>query len=278
MTLKGTQTERRVIFSILMLSVMIPLLIPIGWKTEVTPHVRMVYDLVESTQEASVVIISFDYDPATATELQPMAYSLIEHAWKRNQKIIAMALWPQGAQMADEAFNRILEKYPEKMYGVDYINIGYKTGGMVTLQAMGRNMMEVFPTDIKGTSLSQIQMMQGVNSLKNIAYVISLSAGDPGIKQWIMAARDIFGVSVSGGTTAVSAPGFLPYINQQNQLTGLLGGLKAASEYESLLNVIGPATVKMDSQSIAHLLILILVLVGNIKAWKLRKANRHNVM
>jgi len=271
MSSKANLVERRIIFGLLFIVVTMPLIFPIGWKTEVSPHVQMAYDLVENSPQGSIAIISFDYDPSTATELQPMAYAMIEHAFSKNQKIIAVALWPQGAQMADEAFGQILAKFPDKSYGTDYVNLGYKTGGMVTIQAMGRDIKSVFPADVKGTSIQDIAMLKTFNNLKNAAYIVSLSAGDPGIKQWIMAGHDMFGVSVTGGTTAVSAPGFLPYINQQNQLYGLLGGLKAAAEYEALINVIGSATVKMDAQSVAHILIIILVVIGNIKAYKIRR-------
>lgn len=270
MITSSSQVERRIIFLVLIIAVVFPLIVPLGWKTEVTPHVQMAYDLIDSVKEGETAIVSFDYDPATATELQPMAYSVIKHAFAKNQKVIAMALWPQGVQMADEAFSKILMKYPDKKYGIDYVNLGYKPGGMVTLQAMGKSIKTVFPSDSRATSLDELPMMKGLISLKNIAYVVSLSAGDPGIKQWIMAAHDMYNVKVTGGTTAVSAPGFLPYINQQNQLYGLLGGLKSAAEYEVLLGVTGPATTKMDAQSVAHILILVFVLIGNIKAWRKR--------
>ena len=35
-----------------------------------------------------------------------------------------------------------------------------------------------------------------------------------------MAARDPLGTPVTGGTTTVSAPGLLPYVNSQKQLYG----------------------------------------------------------
>ncbi|PKN79735.1 MAG: hypothetical protein CVU48_04440 [Candidatus Cloacimonetes bacterium HGW-Cloacimonetes-1] len=269
-----SQTERRIIFIVLFIAVMLPLIFPIGWTSEVSPHVQMTYDMVDNTPEGSVVLLSFDYDPSTATELQPMAISLIEHAWKNNQRVIATALWPMGVKMADAAFQELLLKYPSKESGVDFVNLGYKTGGMVTIQAMGRDMKSVFPTDTKTIPYEDIPLLKTVRSLKDIQFVISLSAGDPGIKQWIMGAHDMFGVKVAGGTTAVSAPGFLPYINSQNQLYGLLGGLKAASEYEQLLGIVGPATVKMDSQSVAHVLILVFIAIGNVKAYKKRNSKK----
>lgn len=263
--------ERRIVFLLLLVAVALPLIFPIGWKTEVSSYARQAWELIESTPDSSVVIISFDYDPASMTELQPMAEAMIDHAFSRNQKVMAMALWPQGMQLADQAFQKVKVHYPDKKYGEDYVYMGYKVAGIVAIQSMGKNMRDVFPADQSGTKYADIPMLKKVKTLKDIAYINSLSSGTPGIKEWVMAARDVYNTPVTGGTTAVSAPGLIPYVNSQKQLHGLLGGLKAASEYEALINRVGSATVKMDAQSIAHLLILLLILTGNIKAFRARR-------
>ena len=54
-----------------------------------------------------------------------------------------------------------------------------------------------------------------------------------------------------------------PYLNA-GQLEGLLGGLSGAAEYEKLIGVPGTATIGMDAQSIAHILIILLIALGNI--------------
>ncbi len=270
------QIDRRYIYLVLLIGVAVPLLVPIGFISEVSGLAQQVYDMVESTPANSVVMISFDYDPSTITELQPMAKALIEHAWKKKHRVIAVALWPQGVQMAELAFADVLKRYPEKVYGIDYVNLGFKSGGMVTIQAMGRNFKEVFPTDSKGTPISQLKMMDSVRNFNQIGYVVSLSAGDPGLKGYIMTAHDMYRVRVSGGCTAISTPGFLPYINDQSQLTGLLGGLKGAAEYESLIDVKGTATSGMDAQSIAHLLIIVFIIMGNLRAQRIRKISKES--
>ena len=272
---KNSVTERRIIFLVLFVAVAIPLVFPIGWKTEVSGYTTMAWDLIESTPENSVVMFSFDYDPSTMTELQPMAEAMLYHAFSRKQKVIAIALWPQGVQMADQAFAFVQKSFPDKKYGFDYVNLGYKVSGIVALQAMGRSMEAVNPFDQAGTKYSDIPMLKSIKTLKDIAYVNSISSGVPGIKEWIMIARDTYKTPVTGGTTAVSAPGFFPYINSQKQLTGLLGGLKAASEYETLIGKIGSATVKMDAQSVAHVLILIFIAIGNVKAFRAKKGAKH---
>lgn len=270
----NSQTERRIVFLLLLIAVALPLIFPIGWKTEVSNYSKMAWELIESAPDSSVVIFSFDYDPSSMTELQPMAEAMLEHAFSRNHKVIAMALWPQGMQMAQQAFDAVKVNYPNKTYGSDYAFMGYKVAGIVAIQSMGKNMEEVFPADQSGTKYQDIPMLQGIKTLKDVAYINSLSTGVPGIKEWVMAARDVYQTPVTGGTTAVSAPGLIPYVNSQKQLHGLLGGLKAASEYETLINRVGSATVKMDAQSVAHLLILVFIAVGNIKAFRARKRSK----
>ncbi len=300
------------LFGILFLAVMIPLILPIGWRTDVSPHVQMVYDLVDKTPPGSAILISFDYEPSTMPELKPMAMSLVDHAWQKGHKVIAVALWPMGVQMANDVFSELtaspseissdeipdvqttdvkekdesdemmtpavsansIRRYSSKRYGIDYVNLGFKSGAMVTIKAMGRNIRETFPTDTFGTPIDSLPIMDNIVHLRDLAYIISLSAGDPGLKQWIMVAHDNFKVKVSGGTTAVSAPGFLPYINNRNQLRGLMGGLKGAAEYEKLMGTFGPASIKMDSQSIAHVIILVFIAIGNVRSFRRRRKQR----
>ncbi|HOZ01377.1 MAG TPA: hypothetical protein PLG20_06140 [Candidatus Syntrophosphaera sp.] len=265
--------ERRIVFLVLALAVGIPLVFPLGLKTQGTPLTKKAYDMIEKTPAGSVVIISFDYDPSTVTELQPMAQAIIEHAWRKGHKVVATAMWPQGSQMADMAFESVQEKVGAKTYGEDYVNLGYKVGGMVIIQGMGRNLKTVFPKDTSGLDYDAIPLLKPIKSLRDIRYVVSLSAGDPGLKDWVLTAHDKFEVPVAGGTTAVSAPGFLPYVNDQHQLYGLMGGLKAAAEYELLMGYEGSASLNMNPQSVAHVLILILIAIGNVKAWRKRKAD-----
>lgn len=268
----NTQTERRIVYVILFLAVALPLIFPIGWKTEASPIVKMAWNLVDSTPAGKAVLISFDYEASTVTELNPMAVAMIEHAWSKGQRIVATALWPQGSQMTTMAFEEAKKKYPDKIQGIDYVNLGYKPGGMVTILALASSFKEIYPSDDNGVALEKIPLMKGINRLTDLAWICSLSSGTPGLKEWVMVAHDKYNIPVTGGTTAVSAPGFLPYVNEQQQLTGLLGGLKAAAEYELLIDKVGPATVKMDAQSIAHILILVLILLGNIKAYRRRNA------
>ncbi len=264
--------DRRWIFLLIFIGVAIPLIVVIGLPIETTENARMVFDFIENTPSGSRVILSFDYDPASKPELHPMAKAVMSHCFRKKLKVIITALWPMGVQMAEDIFSKIKDEYPDVKYGKNYANLGFKAGGIVTIQAMGKNFRGIFPQDMNGTPVDELPIMDGIQNFDNIGFVFAFSAGDPGIKQWVQIAHDTFGRPVSGGVTGVSAPAILPYVNEQQQLIGLLAGLKGAAEYELLTKAPGTATSGMDAQSVAHLIIIIFIVIGNINYWRIKKA------
>ena len=265
--------DRRLIFLLLFIGVTIPLLVKIGFNLEVTENSRIIYKLIENTPEGTPVIVSLDFDPASQAELQPMALAILEHAFRKKHKVILTALWPMGVSIGEDTVHELQKEYPI-VYGEDYVNLGYKAGGMVTIQAMGRSFENVYPKDINSTVLDSIPLMKNVKNFESIGYIVSLSAGSPGLKEWIMVGNDKYNVKVAGGATAVSAPQMLPYLNKQQQLHGLLGGLKGAAEYEKLIGKVGMATAGMDAQSIAHLIIILFIVLGNINYYVEKKRKK----
>ena len=271
---KAKQMDRRWLFLLIFFGVALPLIFPIGLPLETSKNVQMVYDLVESMPKDSKALISFDYDPASMPELHPMAKAVVKHCFDKEIDLIFTAMWPMGVQMADDIIDQLKVDYPTLKYGEDYVNLGFKAGGMITIQSMGKNFRTVFPKDMNGNIIDELPIMKGINNFSNISFIFSLSAGAPGIKEWVQIAHDAYDRPTSGGCTGVSAPAMLPYINEQKQLTGLLAGLKAAAEYEILIKTPGTAISGMDAQSIAHLIIIIFIAIGNINYWRDKKAKK----
>ncbi|MCD6169238.1 MAG: hypothetical protein J7J76_01625 [Candidatus Latescibacteria bacterium] len=254
--------DRRFIFVAIALTVIVPLLRPIGFPIAVSPSVQRLYDAIEQLPPGSKVLMSFDYDPSTMPEVYPMNLAIAQHCFSRNLKVVGIALWPMGVSLGQQALETAAEECG-KLYGTDYVNLGYKTGGMVVILAMGRDLRETFPEDFRGTPIEELPIMEGVRNLNSFKLVVDFSAGDPGVAAWVMIAQARYHKKVGAGCTAVSAPAFYPYLNT-GQLVGLLGGMKGAAEYEKLLQSQGPATAGMDAQSIAHAVIIFFILFGNL--------------
>jgi hypothetical protein len=58
------------------------------------------------------------------------------------------------------------------------------------------------------------------------------------------------------------------------QLVGLLGGMKGASEFEKLTDFEGKGTKFMLSQSFAHSIIIIFIIIGNLAYFISRGAKK----
>lgn len=254
--------DRRIIFVLILLAVIIPLLIPIGFKIKVSEPVLIFYETIEELKPGSIVLVSSEYDPSTMPEVYPMNQALARHCFAKNLKIIGMGLWPQGIPLNQASMEQAAQEYG-KEYGVDYVNLGYKAGGIVVISAVSENIPNTFPQDYAGRPIKEFEIMEGIKNFDNIDLIISLSAGDPGVRQWVMIAQGRYGKKVAGGVTAVSAPAFYPYLNA-GQLKGLIGGMKGAAEYEVLIEKSGTAVRGMDAQSIAHGLIVFFIVFANV--------------
>lgn len=257
-------TDRRIIFILIALSVIIPVLFNLVFPNPVGAEPsRDMFEYVDAMPEGSDVLLSFDYDPSTMPELQPMAIALATHLMSKNINVVCMALWPQGASLAQEVMSNVADSLGKVQYE-DWCNLGYKSGAGVMIVRLGSSMNAVFPTDRDNLPWDEIPMLEYISDLTSFDLVITLSAGDPGVPAWVMMAGDRFGVPVGGGCTAVSAPQYYAYL-QTGQMVGLLGGLKGAADYETLVGIPdGTAVEGMAPQSIAHLVIMSFIIIGNI--------------
>ena len=253
--------DRRFIFILIGLVTLIPLLYPIGLPVRVSAEVQRVYEYIERLPEGTRLVISFDYDPASKPELQPMTVAILRHAFGRNLTLIGLTLWPTGTSMAESVLTQIGQEF-SKVYGQDYVFLGYAPGEANAILSMGQDLYAAFPTDYYGTPTPTIPALGAIRSLRDVAYVFSLSAGFPGLDTWYVYGKEKYGFELGGGSVAVSVPKFYPLLNT-GQIHGLLGGLRGAAEYETLLNRPGKASAGMDAQSATHFLIIGLIVVCN---------------
>jgi hypothetical protein len=262
--------DRRIIFTLIFVAVVIPLIWPLGLPMDVSPPVQSLYDRVDALPPGSIVMLAGDYSPDTVPELQPMTIAFLRHAFKNDLRVVVTCLWPASPPLVEAALTPLAEEFG-KEYGVDFVNLGYMTGGPVAILGMGTSITNTFPRDYSGTPVGEIPLMQEVDNLADIELVMEVSAGTPGAREWVQQAVSRYSVTLGAGTTAVGAPNFYPYVSS-GQLIGLLGGLKGAAEYEMLVGAPADAVKGMDAQSIVHALIVLFILFGNVVYFVNRRA------
>ena len=261
--------DRRYIFLLIAFSVVIPMLLKVVFPIFVTPQPKKVYDYIENLPKGSVVMMSFDYGPASLAELQPMAIAVLRHCFSRGLKVIGMALWNVGAPLGEEVFDQVATEYG-RVYGKDYVFLGFRPGSTNVILRMGEGISGVFNTDSRNTPIQQIPMMKNIKTYDDIALVIDFGAGDPGPETWVIYAYGRYGEKIAAGVTGVIISQLYPFL-QTGQLIGLIGGLRGAAEYETQVDKPAKATQWMSIQSIVHLVIIILVILGNVAYFTSRR-------
>ena len=276
--------DRRIIFLLVGLSVLLPLLKPDWFSLPIRPkqHSQIVFNEINKLESGNRVLLSFEYGPSTMPEIHPMSIALLNHLFAKDIKVYATALWPDGNFMSTDAFAEVADDYGKK-YGIDYVNLGYKIGGEAVIKNIASDILSLYPTDIKGKSIENIPMMKEVNNVEDFDFVFSLSAGYPGSKEWVQYATDPKGIPMSTGCTSIQVTDIVPYV-ENGQIRGILAGMPGAAEYEELVKTelksrglvikSGEATSMMSAQSMAHVVIVIFIILGNITYYLTRNNKR----
>jgi hypothetical protein len=279
--------DRRWIFLLMLWAVLVPIYF-IGVTGHTFPEIpsalsQATFDEIERLNPGDPVLLSFDFDPASQGELAPMATAFVRHGAEKKLKLYFMALWPVGPQMIDNAIDKVLTDFPQMVYGQDYVNLGYKSGNEGVIKVIVTNLRELYTTDVRGTSLDSIPMMQGIDNIQQMRLIINVSAGYAGTKEWVQyAATPYPKLRIVAGSTGVQAPQLYPYI--PTQLPGLLGAIKGAAEYESLvMDKYGGKNPdpkyldglrRMGPQLVGHLLVILLIILANVIYFRDRRESR----
>jgi len=272
---KLANLDRRWIFLSMFLAVAIPILLELEFPEKPTKLAQDVFDEIEKLQPGDKVLLAFDYDPASEGELGPMATSFILHCANKKLKMYFLSLFPVGPQMVEDGITKvILTDFPDLVYGEDYVNLGYKPGYEGVIKVIMTDLRELYTTDARGQNIDQIPMCQDVENVQDMKLIVNVSAGYPGSKEWVQYGTTAYPdkIKMVAGVTGVQAPYMYPYVPKQ--LKGLLGAIKGAAEYETLVNekyidgVPKPeyreGVRRMGPQLVAHLLMIFLILAGNI--------------
>ena len=307
--------DRRWIYLIVALCIVIPLLIPFNSKTYVTDPTVNLYKKIDSfaNREDKAILLSFSHDASTMAELFPMEVSILRHCFERNIKVFTICFTPAAAPLMAYAINVAKEDYAELESGVDYCNFGYKPYGLFLpiVLGMGDDVGEAVDTDADGRKVKNLEIMTGIRNYDDLNLIIDFAAS-AAVFSCITYARVRFGANVAAGVTAVMAADNYPYL-QSGQLVGMLSGLKGAAEYEKLVDVFAAyedeqnphgrdfsqevakntwvpimkskisytgyenvqtdvelpykfkqARIGMNAQSVAHIMIILFIIIGNI--------------
>jgi hypothetical protein len=262
--------DRRYIYLSVGFYVIFPVLVTLKLPAEISPEARQLYDAVEALPDSARVLLTFDYYPSTLAETEPMSRAALHHLFRKHCRIVTMTTIPLGGPSIAERVTREMADQYDKVYGVDYVNLGFKYNYVAVLKGMGSSIESIYPADNSGTPLSQIPIMRDIKNYNDIDFIFAVS-DNAIVDYWMSIVNAQYGIEVGAGVTAVMAPKFFAYLNS-GQMTGMLGGMKGAGDYELMAEHPDMATRGMTAQSLVHLFIILSVLAGNVIHFARRKS------
>ncbi|MCP4581837.1 MAG: hypothetical protein GY839_09465 [candidate division Zixibacteria bacterium] len=268
---KLLRIDRRWIYLAIGIFVFFPILMNLGLPVYITDEVKAVYDRIDSLSPGTVVMIPCEYDPATMAELRPMAHAVFRHCFAKDLKIVSCALQIEGVTLVKDDLAKIASEYG-KTYGEDYVFLGYKPYPAIVILNMGENFRKPFPKDYFRKELDEYPMMKGVINYSSCALIVNINATS-GADYWINYANGRYKAPLALGVTAVMATDYYTFL-ASGQIFGLMGGLKGAAEYEKMIGHSAAATKAMDVQSVAHSVIVLFIILGNIAFFASRKRKK----
>lgn len=264
---------RRWVFAVMGAVVIGALLFRVGLPIRIASETRQVYEQIESLDSSDVVMISFDHEASSLPEIGPIGSAIIDHCLRRGTKIIGLALFSEGTAAGYSLLGDRARR-AGAVEGEDWLYLGFRPQYAAAILGMGEDIPQVFETDYQGRPLSGTPLGMRVHDYRDIAIVVSLSDGSMPT-YWVEYAGARYGARVVAALTAVMVTSFLPYL-ESGQLAGIVPGMKGAAEYEQLMGLPAAGTRGMDAQSAAHVVIAVLVVLGNIQAWSDRRRARRS--
>ncbi len=267
MSLNLKNIDARWVFVLFIIAVVIPIVNPLGLPIEINENTRIVYEALESVPDGGLVVLTPDFSYDNRGELLPMLEVMFKHLLAKNVKIISVSFYSaQSPLLMEEAMNAVGLEEHGKVYGVDFVNLGYIAGDEASVAAIGSDVKALVRVDYYGTPIGDIPIMDMFNDAGDIDLAVSLAAGmnypELYLRQW----QTTYGTKVTGGSVGLIYAPLLPYI-ASGQLEGYLPSLRGAAEYELVSGYAGAAIVGMDSQSLAHIVVIAAIVVCNIAYW-----------
>jgi len=280
--------DRRWLYLVIWIVVMVPLLFPFKIKPKATTPVQKLFNYVDTMPAEKALVISVDFTPDTRAELQPMVVSLLRHAFANKRPVGVLAMAVYGLGLGEEALSQVAAEFnahattheDSVINGEDYVFWGWTTPALTVMLGMGERIASVFPVDYYGSRTESLPIMRDVRNYDDVGVLVSVAASAfP--RSWIIYAQTQFGVNLSCGITAVSAADFYPYVNS-GQFIGMLAGMKGAAEYEELVTgrmrqndmdwgLRNRGTEAMSSQTAAHIAIMAFIVIGNVAYFATRR-------
>ncbi|MDP2873162.1 MAG: hypothetical protein Q8P31_11585 [Bacillota bacterium] len=252
--------DRRLIYVVFGIILLIPQFKPLMIPMNIDRMVPPLYEAIEKLQPGDPVWISVEYSAVMASEMTPTLHAVVKHLYRKQARVFFMGSSTDGAMFAQDAAGLAPAGYE---WGRNVVNFGFIAGYEAAVASLALDIPKTFPADFKGQAITGMPIMEGIKDIRDIKLVYQLTGGGLGPLLWVRQVALPYGIPVATCVSSSMLASAVPYY-ESGQLLALLNGLVGAAEYELLTKSPAKGLAGMAGQSLGHLFVIALVLVGNV--------------
>jgi hypothetical protein len=249
----------------ILLPVFVPGLVPGGGSAPASSAAADLATQIQGLQQGDTVLLSIDYDPGASTELDWPVRMVVADLKAKGVNLLVTSLTPTGPGLAARFDTS----------GMQTILLGYLPGQEMGLQRLATGLEGVFSVDFQGNPVPQSPF--GIRSLNDVSLIITAASSQDTVRWWVEQVRTQVSAPMVAVISGAIEPGVRPYY-ASGQLAGLVSGWVGGQAYRQAATPAETASrqdvAAMEAQSLAHLVIALLIVLGNFAYWGKRLFGR----
>jgi len=259
------KNETKVINAAIIIVIVFASLVPTGLPITVSEATTKMYQGLSGLKPGDVVWFSFDQVFVVLPEVKASIQAVLQHLFMiQGIKILITSAYADGPAIY-EGMISVTNKYG-KVYGTDYVFLGYVVGNEMSIANLAKDIKTACPVDNYGTPLSQLPMMNNVNSASDIARYVTITLG-PQFYWYIRQVVAPYKIPMYTISVGYFLSEIMPFF-ASGQLGGYIVGLKGGAEYETLIGTKGLASRGADAMSLVYGLLMVTIVAVNINYWR----------
>lgn len=249
------------LYLLFLIILIIPSIFPITLPITVSQNAIDFKDEIDKFPPGSKVLWIEGFDPTGYASI-PGIVATMKYLFEKDLEVVFYCLKPDGPVLDDDKLKTIAPKY-NKIYGKDYVLLGYLSGFESAIIAMNTDMRKAFTQDYYYTPINEIPLMENINSIEDIDLVVYTYQH----AEWLgWANRQIYAQYdvpiIVCSSEAMRAVGIIDY--EAGIIKGIVFGIPGGNELEVLFDIPGEASAINNLKSLAVILTLVFIIFGNI--------------
>ena len=280
--------HRKAIYVMVIVALAFPIMCNISMPPAPLPAAKAIFDRVEKmardrreggADAKKVALVAVDWGPHTRAECHPQTEAVVRHLMARGIPFVILTTVVDGAGYAREIPEKVAREYGRE-YGKDWVDLGYKPGRAVFVRQIAKDLKGAARVDRDGTPLSELAVTKDVKDAGDVALLVEMTGLVGFFNMWVQFFQtDRARPDFAHGCTSVTIAEAYTYL-ESGQIVGLFEGIAGPAAYNELFeesrkkgepHASTEARTHMTAQSFAHLLIIVLIVLGNVGIYVRKK-------